>query len=272
MSENHLFHLDGIVDLLNLLEPVFKRYEIDYFIIGALAIDYWFSKSNKQTLRTKDVDLAIKVDEKDTYRGLKAELMSSYDFSEVNNHQFSLMTPFDYPVDLLPFGGLAIDNVVELQGSGVSKINIDGLQEVHDKGVITVALKNIEVKVSTLSALILLKLIAFDDRPEKRMQDISDVGIIIAEFFDIMDEYIWHNHSDLFGDDPDLDNVTARVIGREMSLILDLNTNLKERLLNILALSRSYHKTILERIAQQDRFSISKVRELLEHISVGLEE
>jgi|GEM_PF-6032775 len=50
--------------------------------------------------------------------------MSSHDFSEVNDHQFSLMTPFDYPVDLLPFGGIANDNVVELQGSGNSTMPV----------------------------------------------------------------------------------------------------------------------------------------------------
>ena len=78
-------------------------------------------------------------------------------------------------------------------------------------------------------------MIAFDDRPEHRRDDIKDISDILNHFFDMYDEEIWANHSDLFGEEEiDLKHLAARVMGREIKKIAKRNPKLYERVESIL--------------------------------------
>jgi predicted nucleotidyltransferase len=92
-------------------------------------------------------------------------------------------------------------------------------------------------KIATLPSIVLLKLIAFDDRPEKRSKDARDVANIIEHFFDLQADLIYNNHADLFLDednDQTLQEIAAIVIGREIKAICAGNTSLRERVQRIL--------------------------------------
>ena len=89
-------------------------------------------------------------------------------------------------------------------------------------------------KFCTLPGIVILKLIAWDDRPENRRDDIKDISDILHHFFDMYDEEIWENHSDLFDDEEaDLKQVAARVMGREMNKIARRNDKLYETIAGI---------------------------------------
>jgi predicted nucleotidyltransferase len=78
-------------------------------------------------------------------------------------------------------------------------------------------------------------MIAFDDRPEHRRDDIKDISDILNHFFDMYDEEIWSNHSDLFGEEGiDLKHLAARVMGREIKKIAKRNPKLEDRVMSIL--------------------------------------
>jgi predicted nucleotidyltransferase len=92
-----------------------------------------------------------------------------------------------------------------------------------------------QFKCCTLPGILLLKLMAWDDRPEVRRDDIIDISDILHHFFDMYDEEIWSNHNDLFNtENANLKWIAARVMGREMKRIAQRNSQLYERLLNIL--------------------------------------
>jgi predicted nucleotidyltransferase len=55
--------------------------------------------------------------------------------------------------------------------------------------------------IATLPSIVLLKLIAFDDRPENRFKDPRNIINIILHFFDLQAELIYSQHSDLFAGD-----------------------------------------------------------------------
>jgi len=92
-------------------------------------------------------------------------------------------------------------------------------------------------KIATLPSIVLLKLIAFDDRPEHRTKDARDIAHIIDHFFDLQADLIYRNHVDLFEDENDrrsLQDIAAIVIGREIKQICTGNNSLLERMQKIL--------------------------------------
>ena len=110
------------------------------------------------------------------------------------------------------------------------------MKEVYAEGAPEVTFEDkITFKVCTLPGVVLLKFVAWDDKPEIRRDDLTDIADIIFHFFNIYDEMIFAEHNDLFGDDKSLEIISARVLGREMGKILRRNNDLKERILGILS-------------------------------------
>ncbi|MDZ7773066.1 MAG: hypothetical protein U5K31_10070 [Balneolaceae bacterium] len=98
---------------------------------------------------------------------------------------------------------------------GGKAIYVNGLEEVFRKATV-LAVDNdadVQFRVATLPAILLLKLIAYDDRPEKRTQDPGDIRGIIRNYFDIEDRMIYDHHNDLFERDLELHEYAAIVIG-----------------------------------------------------------
>lgn len=80
-----------------------------------------------------------------------------------------------------------------------------------------------------------MKLIAWQDRPEIRRDDIKDISKILKHFFEMYADEIYENHNDLFGsEDAELNLIAARVMGREMSKIAKRNESLFNRLQELL--------------------------------------
>jgi len=62
-------------------------------------------------------------------------------------------------------------------------------------------------------------LIAWDDRPEMRGDDIDDIAEILKNYFHFNSDAIFEHHNDLFGDN-DLDEIAAQYLGREIIELL----------------------------------------------------
>lgn len=95
-------------------------------------------------------------------------------------------------------------------------------------------------KLCTLPGIVLLKLIAWSDRPEARISDIKDISDILHHFFDMHADEIYEKHNDLFDESTELIEVAAHVMGREVGKIAKRNEVLFLRI----------HKLIEENIGQ----------------------
>ena len=137
---------------------------------------------------------------------------------------------------------------------------VNGFEEIFRRATIQVKDEDddLEFKVATLPAILLLKLLAYDDRPEKRTQDPWDIARIIENYFEIEKEMIWEEHHDLFDEDSGLIEIGARVIGREINQIISDNRTLKERVLSILSLENQVQKTMAEAMVYGD-LTLAKV-------------
>ncbi len=239
INYEHIRQQPEITEMLFALERGLSTFGIDYYLVGAVARDVWMSGINKIAPRrtTGDIDFAILINDKGTYEALKAYLIETEDFHPYKGNAFVLIWKGKIEVDLLPFGAIEDeDGKVTTSGLGLTNINLQGLTEVYEEGMPQLDLEGMhQFKFCTLPGIVLLKLIAWDDRPEIRRDDIKDISDILNHFFNMYDNEIWENHSDLFdNEDTDLKHIAARVMGREMNKIAKRNEKVFNRIKGIL--------------------------------------
>ena len=245
---------DNLKELLHVVERVFIRCDVDFYLLGAIARDTWYAKGQIESRATRDVDFAVYISETRKYAEVLEELINNHGFSEIKNVPFRLQTPFTFTIDIIPFGEISIDEAVFPDENWDRPIFVNGFEEIFRKATIQVIDEDdeLEFKVATLPAILLLKLIAYDDRPEKRTQDPQDIAQIIENYFEVEKEMIWEEHHDLFDDDSGLIEIGARVIGREIKQIINENEALKERVLSILSLEKRVQKSMAEAMLHGD--------------------
>jgi predicted nucleotidyltransferase len=92
------------------------------------------------------------------------------------------------------------------------------------------------VQIPSLPGMVILKLIAWSDRPEERDTDLYDILRIIEYYFDLNFDEIVEYHNDIFPEDGDLDQlrISARVLGRKASQYLNVSEAINERILKTL--------------------------------------
>lgn len=262
--------------LFEILVPIFDELDVGFYLIGAIARDAWFAIEGVSVRATTDIDMALLIGREEQYQQVKEQLIERHGFRKANDNAYKLHTPFGYPVDLVPFGAVEIDEAVEIEGSGLTFVHVTGFGEVFKSGVKNVDLsEGLSFSIATLPSLVLLKLIAYDDRPEDRVRDLHDIANILEHYFNIESELIYDKHTDLFSRDDesyDLEEVSARVIGRELRSVLSRNEKLRNRFLNILKLGEGKYFDIPELMASRSRFTIEHAKLLLSEIALGIEE
>lgn len=209
-------------EVFDAVEDAFNKTGIDYYVIGALARDIWYSKEAKLSRATRDADFAIFIGSGKQFEEVKEYLKQEKAFQDSKDNSYVLFSPNGIQVDILPFGAIEIDDKVQVAGTGLTSISVNGFSEVYNSGTNEVQLDSgHQFKVASLSSIVLLKLIAYDDRPEQRAKDGRDVGSIIEHYFDLQAANIYEHHSDLLTKvekDVSLQEIAATVIGREIKI------------------------------------------------------
>lgn len=228
-----------IAEMLSSLERGFSKFEIDFYLVGAVARDVWMSGINniKPNRTTGDIDFAILINNKETYDALKDYLINIEGFHPYKGNDFVLIWKNKMQVDLLPFGAIEdLDGEVIANGIGLTSMSLQGFKEIYDEGLPEIEVEEKHLfKFCTLPGIVTLKLIAYDDRPEKRRDDIKDISDILNHFFDMYQNEIWENHNELFQQqEANLKDIAAQVMGREMAKIAKRNEKLFNRLTDIL--------------------------------------
>lgn len=220
--------------MLTALERGFKKFAIDFYLVGAVARDVWMSAINDipPSRITGDIDFAVFINDNGTYEALKNYLIETEGFHPYKGNAFVLVWKSFVQVDLLPFGEIeGKGSHVTVEGTGLIEVSVPGFKEIYDAGLPEAELEGKHhFKFCTLPGIVLLKLMAFEDRPEVRRDDIKDISKILKHFFDMYAEEIYTNHLDLFGQNQELDILAAHVMGRDMAKIARLNEELFARI------------------------------------------
>ncbi|MEZ5055514.1 MAG: hypothetical protein R2879_00610 [Saprospiraceae bacterium] len=73
-----------------------------------------------------------------------------------------------------------------------------------------------------ITGVVVLKLIAYDDRPDQRQKDIEDIDSICKHYPSIEQGYIWEKHNDLCVMMKEKnDDVAMIVLGREIKALIN---------------------------------------------------
>lgn len=246
-------------EVFRLLESHFSKRNINFYLIGAVAKDMWMAGIYDMALGrvTADLDLAVLVEDQGQYESLKEDLVKTGRFYALKENKYAMLFDNKIQIDLLPFGGL---NIGDLDFSHVIALNsvTNGFAEVHKNGTAQVEIEGQKFAVSTLPAIVLLKLIAYDDRPENRGKDLNDIGNIIQYYYHIAGEDLFEEE---FIDLLDLDNTTvasAQLLGRRIYLIIKHSLELVERVIGILTKYDFYIDYINHNSGTESRIEVLK--------------
>lgn len=149
-----------------------KELGIEYFIVGAIARNIWYVSNDKNPSGTKDVDLGVYIADIKQYNRLRAILSNKYNYTRSAENAFCLLTPEGKQIDLLPFGEIEKEGQVLIEGKGLININLDGFKEVFELGLDEIRIGKEIYKACSIPGMIILKLIAYDDRPDERIKDV----------------------------------------------------------------------------------------------------
>ena len=263
-------------EILLALERGFKKFNIDYYLVGATARDVWMRGLHEVPPRraTLDIDFAVMVNDNNIFALLNDYLTSVEGFSPVQGNAFRISGKNKKQVDLIPFGELAREGIVTIEGTGITSMNVEGFREVYEKATEIIYTNNQQFKVCTLSGIVILKLIAWNDKPEIRTDDIADIAEIIKHYFHFNSDAIWDLHSDLFTGENDLDDIASQYLGREIGNIISENPKLTEKLKRILEAGLTDIKSnkLDELLGRNLDKSIEFARSLISHILAGIKE
>ncbi len=266
---------EGLKDVFASLEPALTKLGIDFYLIGALARDTWFAQRKIRALGTKDVDFAVLVTDENSYKQLKEYLIEKEGFLEVSSNEYCLIDKAGNEIDLLPFGAVEIEGKKVLDSEGLFNTGISGFKEVYEEAIEVNFEDRHQFKVSSLAGIAILKLIAYDDRPEIRNSDIKDIVAILNNYIELEPELVYEKNIDLFAEGEDnLLAVSARVLGRQMQSILNRNAVLKKRIESILEdSSQSLEKSPIGRLMISEKIeSLEEAVVLIKQLLLGISE
>lgn len=262
--------------LKNIISDVQKasaQLGIDFFGVGALARNVWYVSNDKESRGTKDVDFGVYVPNSKVYSQLKKLLIKDFAYTVVSTNAFCLMSPYGIPLDLLPFGEIEENDKVIIEGTGLVDINLDGFKDTYRHGLITTEIEEDTLKVCSIPSVVLLKLIAFDDRPEKRHNDPLDIDSILKHYPDIETTKIWSEYNFLYDDEIPHEEVGIKVLGYELSKLILENKALTDRVLSILDMAIKEESPLAQRMIQDAE--IETVEQKIQNLKImkeGIEE
>ena len=229
------------------LQRAFDHFGINFYLIGAVARDIWMTQIYAEPDRrtTKDLDLAVFINDTAEYDALLTWLVEQQGFARTQSSAFCLLYPSatgsgHVAVDLMPFGAIADEaGDVYFSGRGMERISTVGFTEVLAEAATVATPTGQQWRVVTLPGIVVLKLVAWQDRPE-RGKDVVDIWNLLEVYFNLVQEEIYTSHLELLNEEetPDTTNlmllVGARVLGRHVRQLLTGGPVLT-RLLSLLA-------------------------------------
>ena len=182
-------------EIFQALERGFLEFGIDFYLVGATARDVWmrgvYDLPPKRA--TSDIDFGIMIKDANVFENLKSYLIDVEEFIPVKGNEFVLIWRDQTQVDLIPFGELELEGIATVKGTGFTSMNVEGFKEVYEQASKEVETEDQRFRVCTLAGIVILKLIAWDDRPEVRRDDIDDIVAALSSLFFIhSDEVFLH--------------------------------------------------------------------------------
>ena len=259
-------------EVFDVIDQIMKDHQTPYYLIGVSAMALELLKKDIRPSRgTKDIDFAIMISNFKEYEAI-SESLEKYGFAKSYAPWTFYAAKYQVAIDLLPFGEIEENDTVNFN-KRYNDLHVLGFQEVLEEAAI-VEIEEKFVNIPPLPGMIILKLIAWSDRPEERENDLADILKIIQHFFDIAYDEIVEYHNDIFPEEEGLDEIIigAEVLGRKARKYLDKSERLSKRILTVLRenLTDATKSEIAKQWAQKLDREIEYAFKVLEAFQRGL--
>lgn len=230
-----------VAEMLQALSAILQQHNVDYYLVGAMARDIQLSANEnfKPKRATSDVDLAIMLDNEGQYYAITDQMITSGNFELSEIKPFKFFYKQSIELDVLSFGEIETEERrFELSRYTLLSMDMSGFREVFPFATNIAVTDKIMLNVCSLEGLVVLKLIANND-DISRSKDITDIEHLLEVYYELNFDEVFTDHVDItiiYSTDipvyPQL--VSARVLGRKMSLMTDAYPETKEKLKTIL--------------------------------------
>ncbi len=153
---------------------------VPVLLVGAYARDLlleeWGAKASMR--RTRDVDFGVRIGGWGEFKALRESLIATGEFTEVGPIPHKVKYRGEMEVDLVPFGGVAGEEgrLVCWPDEFGQEMNVLGYQEALEIAKICPVAP---VPMVTLPALVCLKILSWNDGPDRRAKDAADLAFVL---------------------------------------------------------------------------------------------
>lgn len=219
----------GLKETFEALEAAFSKYEIDFYIIGARARDLWTDHLHLVKRTTEDVDFCIYIQEYGQFEKLIEDLITKHGFERDKTQPYRFY--FQGTIDIIPFGKIEKDGEVKFENPPM-ELSVYGTKEaVSDAEIIEGGFK-----VVSLAGLCIMKLIAFNEKPDLRIKDLHDFTFLLRNYGEIAGNLLFEDaeYEDLIDKNFELQIAAAKILGRQINSLVAVSPKLLERVKQIL--------------------------------------
>jgi predicted nucleotidyltransferase len=220
------------------VSEVADEHKIEVFVVGATARDIILQEGYGLDPRrvTVDIDFGIQVEDWGEFSELKNALIATRMFVECRSPQ-RLIFNNKFPVDIVPFGQISDpDDSILWPTEQDFKMSTIGFKDAYNNSL-TVELKAnpaFHMKFASLSGLVTMKIISWDEKYPERTKDAIDLEYIMRKYIDAGNEERFFGEALDLNDEEDIDYEykSSRLLGRDVASISEPKT--KKAILAIL--------------------------------------
>lgn len=256
------------------LNEVFSEMHVPFYMIGVNAIDLQLLQEGHKPARgTKDIDFAIMISSVSRYNEIVKRLYLE-GFNKVKAPWTLYHPEYNVTLDLLPFGEIEEHDTVNFNERNID-LHVLGFREVLDEAI-TLRIEDREIRLPDLPGVVVLKLVAWSDRPEERQNDLVDILRVISHAYEIYEQEILEIHHDIFLGEKEFDRlkIGARTLGRKSKRVLDKSEKLMNRIMQVLDQNTDANSRapLAEYWARMRKWEVVYAQELLKEFKKGVSE
>ena len=185
-------------EVYGILETVFHKKKIKYYLIGANARDVQMYKVGVKPNRgTADIDFAIMVPDIEVYDSVFNELCD-LGFRRTRENYRLFYEKTNTAIDLMPYGEIEQDYTVNFTERDLT-LSVLGFNEVgSEMELVRIVEEGYDLNVSPVEGLLILKLVSWSENPEARTKDLDDISALLNIVWEFYEEEAYEHHQDLF--------------------------------------------------------------------------
>ena len=241
---------DTWLDLTDRLDPVRERVfrevvaaaaarGVAFFVVGACARDLLLELYCGLPVQraTNDIDVGLQVATWEEFAQLKAALLQTGTYQEDPRRPQRIHATTGEILDLVPFGGVekGETRTITWPPDHEVEMNAFGFAEAYEHSLRVQLAVDLEVRVSSLAGLTLMKLVTWQQR--RQTKDAKDLKFVLTRYLQAgnLERLSSPPHEELLDEDQfiNLELTGARLLGRDVAVLLSAQS--RQLVLAILA-------------------------------------